>query len=180
MGYLKTETQERISLSLALASWKDCLTGAVAIVYSPSKCVMARCKDGGLEYHAKEPAPYAIFEVRVFNANAEMRWLADLSIPYVGGDFEGKAVLLTESDEKGEKTHERLGTGQYLLWGTNKSREDGWTELFEHRVGSLWTPFAEDLGEKDRLAIGYVEYTRADTHGNMAVVAERLTGLVKL
>ena len=152
-------------------------------------CQMARVVDGRLE--TRGAGPRRTFEARVFASDRELRWVADAD--RVGkGPMEGMAVLLVDSveapscPEGWERSRTPLeplevepgvnAVGRYLLWGTSRVCEQGWSQLFEEQVGRLWVPVELPVGSMAGLR--YREYVDTiDDHGNVAVVAERLSAL---
>jgi len=178
---LHTFTKQDLTLEQALSDCGDLLTDATALVYSPAQCRLGRFDNGRLDFHDEAIDIHDIFEARVFNAAGELRWVAD-----------GRAAFLTEEESQKPKEWTSLEEknrplffqeGQYILWGQRREAQDGWVNLFEHRVGNRWVPFRAEgkMKDGDRLAITYAEYiATADANGNQAVVAERLTGLTSL
>lgn len=65
--------------------------------------------------------------------------------------------------------------GEYLLWGQGERRGET-VRLFEHRVGELPVPLEVKKGE--RVFLTFTEYFKPDEYGNLAFLAERLTGLL--
>jgi CRISPR-associated protein (TIGR03984 family) len=135
--------------------------------------------------------PRHVYEVRLFSAKTELRWLAGPA--HTGQDqATGQAWLLSEAaltvtsewdivDQGLVPLHGESGAthSQYLLWGQVAEAAQGWSRLHDFRIGSLWAPVAAPVG--GRIAVHYREYVDAgDDNGNLQVVAERLTALAAL
>jgi len=70
----------------------------------------------------------------------------------------------------------RLSKQQFrLLRGRVIDKAGGWSLLHDAVTRPLWVPIAAD--KRSLVRIGVVEYLAEDDHGNVGVVAERLTGL---
>jgi CRISPR-associated protein (TIGR03984 family) len=180
-----------ISLSEALEKCKSELTDAVAILYSPSFCKFAKFENGTLSLIG-ENSISTVFEARVFNKNAELRWLNVFN-------SQGRAVLISDNelpkifDEEEDINLEFLDTipQQYLLWGKgvdNKrspSTPKGWIRLAAARIGGLDVPIAgihpkQQVKLEAREYIGLCEGEAGKKYGNVAVLEERLIGLEPL
>jgi len=129
-----------------------------------------------------------VYEARVFNQGAELRWLNEAA-------SEGQAVLISESEYElaGHWTPDKVETAlspldqTYLLWGIGVKTQPGtgWSRLTTARIGRLDVPI--DIGanlalakpdERVRVLLEVKEYlAEADTHGNVVVCDERLWGL---
>ena len=189
---------EKKSLVKAVTSYVAAFNGkfekAVALLYAPHKCFLAVVdKDGKLwaidgdsQSHDQaeiDVTQQAVFEARVFNELAELRWLNE-------ADGEGPAVVLCESNKGkflGEEAEAFLPSGKelvgridqtYLLWGqsTGKS-ENGWTQFAEARIGSFFVPVNGITGKEQRAQFTAFEYLGEYEDGNVAVCEERLTGI---
>ncbi len=174
-----------VTLAEALESAKCLLDGsAVALVYGLDACRFARVRkgDGHLEWPPGGSVPVGVYEARVFNKKAELRWVRDPS-----ANDKGTAVLITEDQENDPRDGLKEAApclagipigSTYLLWGTAKAASAGdWTTLFEHRVGALPVPVG-GIPAGGRVQLEAVEYMAADDeYGNRAVKAERLCGL---
>ncbi|TDC84516.1 CRISPR-associated protein Csx19 [Actinomadura sp. 7K507] len=123
---------------------------------------------------ARRSAPEGVFEARVFDEHAELRWLNE-------ADDRGRAVLLTEDPAAlpapftEREQIEVVGTeaGGYLLWGKAVEASDGWTTLTTERIGSLRIPAEIARGEHASLVTR--EYIARDPdHGNAYIAEERL------
>lgn len=165
---------EEIGLAGALAAVSDL---EIALLYGLRRCGFARVD--GKSLVPRDPIA-DIYEARVFGAAGELRWVATTADAQ-----RGRAVF---SSERGDAQPEgwtrvggplgRLRCDHYVLWGKARETRDGWTRLFEHRVGDLWVPIQLAVGDRARLS--FTEYVGApDEHGNLVIAAERLGGLVE-
>ncbi|HEX8137549.1 MAG TPA: CRISPR-associated protein Csx19 [Pyrinomonadaceae bacterium] len=157
--------------------------GAIALLYAPHKCFLAIVNNRGkFEDDNGEINASAVFEARVFNSNAELRWLNQ-------EDGAGAALVLCEDqmqkffdETKGDdKIYARIDPPQtYLLWGESVGTSDnkGWAKFAEARIGSFPVPIAGINADKKRRAqFTAVEYLGEYEDGNAAVCEERLTGI---
>jgi CRISPR-associated protein (TIGR03984 family) len=192
---LNCRTAKDITLNEALANCQDILNPTekyqtVALLYAPDRCRFAAFVDGQLRDEKgdalSEQALRNIFEARVFNCAAELRWLHT-------GNHEGNAALLSEQDistylqtnltaeSEFEKLDELDSMEQcYLLWGegTGISPSPGWQRLTAARIGRLNVPLRKTVTSGMRVQLHSCEYLReVDCHGNVAVVEERLLKL---
>lgn len=187
--------------STAGVSLADALTAAglregVGLLSSPAVFEVARLVDGQLwEFRPQRGASLvsldptgasAVFESRVFDRVAELRWLQI-------EDGNGVAVLISES----AAVAGRLATSpdevrtiqavdcidnRYLLWGRpladRGDTPDGWAVLAEARIGLMAVPVdGTALAADSNVHLHAVEYVAVDDAGNCAVVEERLTHL---
>lgn len=109
-----------------------------------------------------------VFELRAFDANRELRWW------HTSGGL-GQARELTD-EAIGFPGAWSWRSYRRLLWGTVTVTELGWASLFEARIGSLEVPVLAPVGS--HVWLEAVEYVAEDDDGNVAVIDERLTGLV--
>lgn len=186
-------SKSNISLLEALEKCKGILAGAVAIIYSPSFCKFAKFENGKLmNEKLQELDIKTVFEARVFNLHAELRWL-NVS------NGQGRAVLISEGnisqyldDEIEDLTTVDDGIIEqtYLLWGKgvdNKrspSTPQGWSRLAAARIGALDVPIAS-IHPKQQVKLLAKEYIglcegEAGKYGNVAVLEERLIELKPL
>lgn len=188
---LRARRAANLSLAQAIAGCRPLLDGAVAILYTPAACRFAVfANDPGESVTLLAPdtsgklTPFPLgdaFEARVFNEEAELRWLHDR-----GG--RGTAVLLSERPAAdlvgcldGEATSvtavDRIEQ-RYLLWGQAVDAHacpPRWSRLCEARIGTIWVPLALRKGERTRLVTR--EYVAEFEDGNTAVAEERLLRL---
>jgi CRISPR-associated protein (TIGR03984 family) len=165
------------------------LDGAVALLMAPSWFRFGVVQEGTLTDPSGAPLDTTVvFEARVFNQRAELRWLRDATAP----DPIGTAVLLSEDDAARPSSRftqlPRLQTagpsipGQYILWGqvAADAAGPGWCTLQEQRIGSFSVPLQGQVTASagSRLVITTCEYVGAEAHfGNMFVAEERLLGV---
>lgn len=176
---------EKQTLSKAIAACQKVLEGAVALLYSPQSCQLARlANDGALRLADNSEVDLngnmPIFEARIFNSDCELRWLNRAS-------GEGDAAILSESPQgvdgfvsvdsiKCESLKQ-----QYLLWGEkakNQAVGEGWLRLAEARIGKLEVPSGSSLNQPQRVYLKTSEYLAVvGKYGNFSVVEERLVKL---
>ena len=180
-------TREKLSLMDSLSTFakefgENKLT---AILYTPRRCELATFDQGTLQASDCQSVNIAsVFEARLFNETAELRWLND-----PGSAHCHRTVVLTE--KKGLKLV--AGWGQdidskqkfiktlpqtYLIWGEGTGRYLGesWSELATARIGGLNVPLGE-VGKKSRVLLRTKEYIVESDHGNAVVFDERLLKL---
>ena len=159
--------------------------GAFALLYAPRHCYLALArKDGeGVKFfNAKgEINPKEIedvFEARVFNSAAELRWLNER-------DGAGSARALADTGDFkffGDEPQPEKGivgelSQQYLLWGKSaQASANGWTQFATARIGAFNVPL-DGLGKGDHARFVAREYLREYEDGNVCVAQERLIGL---
>lgn len=199
-----SRTKENEKLKDALAKCGTTFHQAIGLLYAPHKCFLAIVKREGEEWRfyegssskesgkevvkEKEISADSVFEARVFNSDAELRWLNK-------ADGKGSAVVLCKDDsveffdvkpelfktKVKEEEKDLVGTIEqtYLLWGQSvaASNGDGWAQFAEARIGSFFVPVKNIKGEKQRAQFTAVEYLGEYEDGNVAVIEERLTGI---
>jgi CRISPR-associated protein (TIGR03984 family) len=168
----------------------------VALLYTPywSGFAQVERSNGSIEMipALREEAsfdPALVFEARVFNDHAELRWLKQ----WPNG---GRAALIAEEDIS-ECLDDEIGTFEvtdsidqtYLLWGEGAGAKPGelrpgWSRLAMARIGVLDVPYPLDTrravsGSGERIHLLAREYLSADEHGNVGVVEERLRKLAR-
>ena len=141
-----------------------------AILYAPEKCFLGlidkngkiEIKDNLEKFNLKK-----VYEARVFNDKAELRWLKDAD-----------EIIISDSVLREVDGFVDTIPQKYLLWGevspTNDSKINGeWTELAEARIGKFFVP----IKTTSRACFEAVEYLKSydDQDGNVAVFEERLT-----
>lgn len=172
---------ENATLHGAMARYGKLLgSDALGLLYSPDRCIFARLAAGKICDRGGHPVPLdRVFEARLFNAAAELRWLQE-----PGGA--GTAVLLTEVQNLvlNENPTETLSAldripQNYVLWGEGLAAlGSGWCRLAEARIGGFDVPVNCTPKQRARLlAREYVCDVPGDDHGNVAVLEERLLGL---
>lgn len=181
---LYTWRKDEIDLGSAIAECADALQGAIGLFYSLPWCRFGQLQqvdntttvrdfEGDMQLDL-------VFEARIFNKNAELRWLKSGST--------GAAVVLSESKTlPGLRWLPSLDASleiepvyriSYLLWGegTNIQLDNGWSCLTAARIGKLYVPIS-GVKPKQRVQLVAKEYmSKVDCYGNMAVVEERLIG----
>lgn len=116
-----------------------------------------------------------VFDLRLFHAKAEWHWWWDQE---VGA---GAAATLND-DAARKKGWSKLGGDPLsrIIRGSIRSRQEAWTQVHDGQARPLWVPYRVGSEKATRLTIGAVEYTAQDEHGNVSVVAERLTQIGEL
>lgn len=176
---------EMLTLGDAIAACQKILEGAIALLYSPQSCQLARLLDGvTLQLSDSSEVDLtgnsSIFEARIFNENCELRWLNRI-------DGKGDAVLLSELEQEIDRFSDSDPIAcesleqQYLLWGEkakNPSQNEGWLRLAEARIGKLEVPLECPMDETQRVYLKTYEYLAAvGQYSNFAVIEERLVNL---
>lgn len=170
-----------------------------ALLYAPGACLLARIEvvPGGEKGRVRITAytnhkvedidvkAKAVYEARVFNSQAELRWLNE-------GDGIGRAVVLCDSQERkyfdavpevaaGCECRPAGSLDQgYLLWGTSTGKADTanpWSQFAEARVGAFYVPIGGVTVGQERAQFTATEYLCEYADGNVKVMDERLTGL---
>lgn len=179
-------TTTNITLKSALSNCATALSEAVAIIYSPTSCQLAKVDQNGDLIDAKNEiislvSLDKVFELRAFNQNYELRWLNE-------SNGKGKAVLISEQKQNisdyldadiSEIKELHKNPQQYILWGEKSTTESssGWAKLSTARIGSIDVPVRGLTADK-RVYLNAVEYLKADEeYGNVSVVEERLIKL---
>jgi CRISPR-associated protein (TIGR03984 family) len=173
-----------VTLLEALEQYRKCFDTAVGLFYSPAKCHFGKVRGQTVANEQGEVAILTgVFEARIFNDNAELRWLQQSA-------GLGKAVLLFELNDVMQtyvqKDSEPLQaihsiSQEYILWGQGNARSafNGWSYLSEARIGQIAVPIS-NIGTRERVALRVKEYLQeCDDQGNVAVVEERIISLTK-
>lgn len=114
-----------------------------------------------------------VFDLRMFSASAEMHWWWDQR------SAEGRHHILDDSTAAGRGWFPLpAGSPRRLLRGTAGDIKPGWSRLHDGHSQPLWIPFIVKPGSQ--VALCAVEYACTDDHGNIGVVAERLTTFEEL
>lgn len=152
--------------------------GSVALLSTPWEYHIARVDvSGRLETHRGSVRLEYVFDARIFDEHAELRWTDTANAL-------GTAVFLSEDatalpadfSEPIDPVH-TIGTrpGAYLLWGrsTGTGAANGWTTLATERIGTLTIP--AEIPEQRHAQVVTREYIARDSkHGNAYVAEERL------
>jgi len=160
------------TLSEAIDEFKELLDDgekAYAILYTPKNCHLALlAKDGKFFDHDGPFSPQSVFEARIFNHKAELRWLNE-------SNGQGKMAIMSDASFP-----DAVGTipQNYLIWGQSVggANQNGWKEFGTARIGSFYVPVTLETGET-YARFTAVEYLKGYEDGNVAVVDERLTGI---
>lgn len=179
------------SVTLPDAIRRADLVDAVALLASPRTYTVARLGGGQLTGPGDVALPdadlAAVFEARVFHADAELRWLHT-------GNGAGAAALLSESADRCTAfgpllpALESIDTidNRYLLWGQPLNPDSGvtptagpvWVRLAAAKIGLLEVPVPRAPRPGECVYLRTVEYiTTEPDHGNAGIAEERLTGL---
>jgi CRISPR-associated protein (TIGR03984 family) len=200
MTILYGRASENITLLQALEQCQNVLAKAIALLYTPTHCLFAQVSSAAnqtvalLNANGQAIALTDIFEARVFNPTAELRWLNDRN-------GSGRAVLLSEDNAisaylettvaevpdlelAGLPKQSLLITldQTYILWGQGTQKQPdtlrtGWSRLASARIGKLDVPLA-NVKHLQYVKLKVREYLQTvDEHGNVAVVEERLVAL---
>jgi CRISPR-associated protein (TIGR03984 family) len=158
-----------------------CSPDAVGLFYSPAACQFGKIQGDTITNETGAALDLAsVFEAKIFNPQAELRWLNILN-------GMGNAVLLSEQDiqnylDRDESTIQAIDIidSQYLLWGEGTGKKQGaWSHISAARTGKIAVPI-ENINRNDRVKLRFREYLSiCDCHGNVAIVEERLKGLSK-
>lgn len=188
----RTRDEKQITLTDAVDSFvkgfgENLPEKTSAVLYAPGKCHLAILRGREFQDANGKIDTASVFEARVFNEKAEMRWLNKAN-----GD--GMAVVLCEDNTKKffnanavpfkPMNRELVGTIEqtYLLWGESlgPSLNPDWTRFAEARIGSFYVPVSDDKisdENKVRACFTAIEYLGVYKDGNVAVAEERLAGL---
>lgn len=146
----------------------------VGFVQSPTRTGFVRRNGARLALHDGSEVDLSwVFDLRLFGAQAEFHWWWDQRA------CEGRHHILDDPTAKRHGWSPLSGEySQRLLRGTAGQIKPGWTRLHDGHSQPLWIPFVARPGS--RVTIGAVEYSCPDEHGNIGVVAERLTTFKEL
>jgi CRISPR-associated protein (TIGR03984 family) len=164
----------QVTLSEAIDDYKQFLGSkfekTYAILYAPNKCFLAVLNALG-NFEVKDNAdnfdPNKVFEARVFNQAAELRWLNESG---------GKGKMAIVSDASFPNAVDTIPQ-TYLLWGRSTGKLVGdWTQFAEARIGAFFVPL-KSVAEGAYAKFTAIEYLGEYEDGNVAVAEERLTGI---
>lgn len=192
---LFTSRSEQKTLAAAASQFFKSYGPACALLYAPGAAFIAMLKGENhfMAASGKEKAPRAltedawqvVFEARIFNQKAELRWLNE-------ANGQGAAVILCADDsldffgskplpfkvQAEDEEKEPIGEipQTYLLWGesTGATDVDGWTQFAEARIGAFFVPVTGITQANRRAHFKAVEYLGEYEDGNIAVCEERL------
>ncbi len=149
---------------------------AVALLYEPDDCVIARVTAEGFSTPKGPPDFEAAYEMLVFCPAWEFRWVRDGAVGHA------RVVAETALGIKGEKktTACQKRSVSYLLWGEQLEVADGWVTLSAARIGAITVPIKK--GEvASRYALQAFEYAfKDDEHGNVTFGLQRCAAIVPL
>lgn len=189
---LYTWTAPRIGLSDALA-WSrliaDSSRPTIALVQTPDQCAFARVEAAGLNFPENgRVAEDAIFDLRAFSPDGEVRWRRDPA----DREF-GRAALLTDQNlseppaasEPQSTAIVALVPQRYLLWGQGDqpgrpgglAPVPGWSWLTGGRHPPLAVPIAGVQPQHYVRLLAQEYLARQEETGNTYVFDERLLGL---
>ncbi len=164
----------KVTLSTAIDEYKEFLNGELentyAVLYAPNKCYLAVVDQSGrleIQDNVDKFDLNGIFEARVFNQVAELRWLNELA---------GKGSRAVISDASFPNA---VGTIRqtYLMWGRSTGQVVGdWTQFAEARIGAYLVPL-KNIKKDSYARFTAIEYLDEYHDGNVAVTDERLTGI---
>lgn len=173
-------------LSAALDAFSHTLpsSGAVALLYTPAQCLFARLQAADVltDSMAHPVALDAVYEARVFHADAELRWLND-----PGPTHHHRTVILSVQEQDLGLTASPVQQPivstlpqTYLLWGegvgTVHGLAPGWSRLATARIGKLDVPLPH-VHRNQYVVLHALEYLAEFDDGNVAVLEERLIKL---
>lgn len=180
-----SRTAEPRKLTEAIEDCAEIFHGAIALLYSPHKCFLATVNSNGRFQDNKgeiDVKKESVFEARVFNEVAELRWLNE-------ENGEGAARVLCEDNAKkffniepkaDNRIYAKIEPSQsYLVWGESVGEsKNGWTRFAEARIGSFYVPVdGIRAGQKSRAQFKAIEYLGEFEDGNVVVCEERLCGV---
>lgn len=191
MTELFSYNQERLSLQQAIQLPLE--KGTYGLFYTPTQCQFGYYNGEKIsDAYDKSLDLSQVFEARIFNSNAELRWLREPST-----DGLGNAVYLSDKKAKLKDWKQQptlsdltIHNNHYLLWGEYWQTENlanTWSCLATARIGKLLVPVA-NLQKNQRIILKTQEYfglprdadgklSLAGEHGNKVVVEERWLSL---
>lgn len=146
----------------------------VGVFYSPSAAQWLRIDEGTI---STPSAPWtdtttaAVYEIRMFNREAEYRWNREITAG--GTSFQHVEKTCPPDEQTPCLAPQKLGSDYWLLWGTYMESSNGWTTLYEGRVGTIAVPLDRPTSGSKRACLEIATYTREDTNGNVYPVYER-------
>jgi CRISPR-associated protein (TIGR03984 family) len=152
---------------------------ATVIAWTSREVHVGRVQSGAALDSNNEPLPLAhVFELRGFDDTREVRWMAS-------GLPRGVAVTVSEheiDDWLGEPIDRQVDGRievSYILAGQvdQSTPGPGWVTLRSGAIRPFAVWLADSIASGGQLALTAMEYTAADSDGNVDVVDERLTGI---
>jgi len=177
MIYLYTKSNNNVTLREAIDQTQEYFLEAWGLLYSPQRCCFVKVNNGEIECHKDEDMNLkSVFEARIFNEQAELRWLNELN-------GKGRSVLLSDgvidiltnvNSANLEVIDKRIQ--KYLLWGkgTGKDIGENWSRLATARIGKLNVPIPKVQSQQQVGLEVYEYFGITDCHGNVSVIEERL------
>lgn len=140
-----------------------------ALLYASNKCFLCLVdKAGSIEVKGNKLNMEKVFEARIFNGKAELRWLKGF----------GEKIVSDETFTNDKNFVEKFDQN-YLVWGEkNASPHNGWTQFATARIGTFYLP---EIINTNHAQFTAVEYLMAEEeNGNVFVADERLTGITEV
>jgi CRISPR-associated protein (TIGR03984 family) len=194
-GALFTSCAINKALVDAVAEYHRNFGEGFALLYSPTACWLGRLEtDATFSGSSKkgEPRPLrredlsSVFEARVFNPKAELRWLNEkngvgpavvLSASDASDFFGSRPAEFTTKTTSEEKVPVEVIEQSYLLWGQSTGTfREGWTQFAEARIGAYFVPL-KNVPRLTYAKFKAIEYLCEYEDGNVAVAEERLVGI---
>lgn len=153
-----------------------------AIFYTPQECLLGKYNGNNFEVKEKKLELERVFEVRIFNEIAELRWLNEPDGNHLTAILSEKQLIFDGKELQAESKILGGICHKYLLWGRSiETNPHIWTRLAEARIRAFYVPIEVRRNDKDDRS-GYaqftaVEYLKQYEDGNVAVFDERLTGI---
>ena len=174
---------KQMFLTDAISACQEVLEGAISLLYSPQRCILARLASDGTLRNANGHTIdlTSVFEARLFSEGCELRWLNRRA-------GVGDVALISEAAQESLTGFAAIDSQiceplpqRYLLWGERARSQpsvDDWRRLADARIGKLDIPLAQSFGQEQRVYLKTSEYLAvADDYGNMAVIEERFVKL---
>lgn len=191
---LYTYTAKDLTLAASVEKFCKKMAGDVksyALLYAPRYCQLAIVESSNAAFQIsvvekREPNKLEtmvfdetdVFEARIFNSRAELRWLQE-------ADGKGRASVISEDGalsvfdvEPSEESITESYPQQYVVWGksTDAPEIKGWTQFATARIGALEVPVS-NVGKRGAACFTALEYFKEYEDGNVGVCDERLTGI---
>lgn len=138
----------------------------VGFAQSPQRDVFVQREGATLQCHGKQIELGFVYDIRLWHPDAEFHWWWDQDVR------DGRSWITEDSEFEGHLE------GQRLIRGAVRECNAGWSLVSDGHSHPLWVPLEVD--PPGRIVVGVREYLAHDRHGNVGVVAERLTELRKL
>jgi len=140
----------------------------VGFALSPARDVFVQRAGATLTCHREQVDLGVVYDLRLWHPGAEFHWWWDQD------ERDGRSWITTD-----DEFEEHLD-GQRLIRGAVREcdRDRGWSLVSDGHSQPLWVPL--EVQPPGRIVVGVREYLARDRHGNVGVVAERLTELREL